>query len=162
MGRVRSRTRLGWPPNLYPNKTGFKYRHPVTKKETRLGTDKGKAFAAAQKLNAMLMPATDLVARVMGTEKSVGDAIKVFRADDMPGRDWALKTAEVYESVIRRIEAGIGERELGTFTVKDCAEFIRNVTPSARARQQFRLALSWIFACAVEEGWMENNPALAT
>lgn len=162
MGRTRQRSRIGWPPNLYPNKTGFKYRHPVTKKETRLGTDKAKAFAAAKKLNELLMPAIDLVARVMGTEKTVADAIKVFRADDIPGRKWAPKTAEVYESVIRRIETGLGERELATLTVKDCATFIRDVTPSARARQQFRLVLGWILACAVEEGWMESNPALAT
>lgn len=162
MGRTRQRSRIGWPPNLYPNKTGFKYRHPITRKEVRLGTDKAKAFAAAKKLNAMLMPSTDLVARVLGTEKTVADAINVFRADDIPGRKWAPKTAEVYESVIRRIESGLGECELAPLSVKDCATFIRDVTPSARARQQFRLVLGWILACAVEEGWMESNPALAT
>lgn len=162
MGRTRSRSRIGWPPNLYPNKTGFKYRHPVTKKETRLGIDRVTAFAAAKKLNALLMPATDLVARVLGTEKTVADAITVFRADDIPGRKWAPKTAEVYESVIRRIESGLGDRELQHLTVKDCAEFIRAVTPSARSRQQFRLVLGWVLACAVEEGWMDVNPALAT
>lgn len=162
MGRSRSRSRQGWPPNLYPNKTGFKYRNPVTKRETRLGVDKAKAFAAAKKLNSLLMPSSDLVAKVMGTEKTVADAIKVFRADDIPGRKWAPKTAEVYESVIRRIEGGFGDRELHGLSVKDCAEFIRAVTPSPRSRQQFRLVLSWILACAVEEGWMDDNPALAT
>jgi len=162
MGRTRSRSRIGWPPNLYPNKTGFKYRHPVTKKETRLGIDRAKAFAAAKKLNALLMPTTDLVARVMGTEKTVADAITVFRADDIPGRKWSPKTAEVYESVIRRIESGLGDRELQHLTVKDCAEFIRKVTESPRSRQQFRLVLGWILACAVEEGWIDTNPALAT
>jgi enterobacteria phage integrase len=64
--------------------------------------------------------------------------------------------------VIRRIETGLGDRELAPLSVKDCATFIRDVTPSARARQQFRLVLGWILACAVEEGWMESNPALAT
>lgn len=162
MGRARSRNRIGWPPNLYPNKTGFKYRHPITKKETRLGIDKAKAFAAAKKLNALLTQSVDLVARVMGTEKTVADAVKVFRADDIPGRNWAPKTAEVYESVIRRVEAGLGERELQGLTVKDCATFIREITPSARSRQQFRLVLGWILACAVEEGWMDDNPALST
>src|SRR5690606_37367882 len=78
------------------------------------------------------------------------------------GRKWAPKTAEVYESVIRRIEAGIGARAVATLTVKDCARFIREVTESARSRQQFRLVLSWILACAVEEGWIDTNPALQT
>ena len=162
MGRLRSRNRLGWPPNLYPNKAGFKYRHPVTRKEVWMGNDKAKAFAAAKKLNAMLTPSNDLVARVMGTEKTISDAIKVFRDDDIPGRKWAPKTAEVYESVIRRIEANLGERQLASLTVKDCAEFMRTVTASPRARQQFRLVLGWILACAVQEGWIDDNLALAT
>jgi hypothetical protein len=47
-------------------------------------------------------------------------------------------------------------------TVKACATFIREVTESERARQQFRLVLGWILACAVEEGWIDTNPALST
>ncbi|MDI9240772.1 tyrosine-type recombinase/integrase [Lysobacter sp. LF1] len=162
MGRTRSRSRLGWPPNLYPNKAGFKYRHPVTRKEVWMGNDKAKAFAAAKKLNAMLTPSNDLVARVMGTEKTVSDAIKVFREDDVPGRKWAPKTAEVYESVIRRVESTLGERALASLSVNDCATFIRSITPSARSRQQFRLVLTWILACALQEGWIDDNPALST
>ncbi len=45
---------------------------------------------------------------------------------------------------------------------KDCAEFIRAVTSSDRARQQFRLVPGWILGCAVQEGWIETNPVLAT
>jgi integrase len=51
---------------------------------------------------------------------------------------------------------------VATLTVKDCATFIRGVTESARSRQQFRLVLGWILACAVEEGWCDSNPALQT
>lgn len=127
-----------------------------------MGMDKAKAFAAAKKLNALLMPTNDLVDRVIGSKETVADAIAVFRRDDIPGRKWAPKTAEVYESVIRRIEAGIGARPVEEVTVKDCAEFIRAVTPSDRARQQFRLVLGWILGCAVQEGWIDTNPVLAT
>jgi len=160
--RPRSKSRQGWPANLYPNREGFKYRHPVTKRETWMGMDKAKAFAAAKKLNALLMPTNDLVDRVIGSKDTVADAIAVFRRDDIPGRKWAPKTEEVYESVIRRIEAGIGARPVEGVTVKDCAEFIRAVTPSDRARQQFRLVLGWILGCAVQEGWIDTNPVLAT
>lgn len=160
--RPRSKARQGWPANLYPNRDGFKYRHPVTRKETFMGRDQAKAFAAARKLNAMLMPGNDLVDRVVGSRETVSDAIAVFRRDDIPARDWAPKTAEVYESVIRRIEAGLGSRPAEDVTVKDCAEFIRAVTQSDRARQQFRLVLGWIMACAVQEGWIDVNPVLAT
>ena len=127
-----------------------------------MGLDRAKAFAAAKKLNALLAPSGDLVDRVTGAQETVRDAIGVFRADDVPGRKWKPKTAEVYESVIQRIEKGLGDREVATLTVKDCATFIRNVTDSARARQQFRLVLGWILACAVEEGWIDTNPALQT
>lgn len=160
--RPRSKSRQGWPANLYPNREGFKYRHPVTKRETWMGTDKARAFAAAKRLNALLMPTNDLVDRVIGSKETVADAIAVFRRDDIPGRKWAPKTAEVYESVIRRIEAGIGTRPVEQVTVKECAEFIRAVTASDRARQQFRLVLGWILGCAVQEGWIDSNPVLAT
>lgn len=127
-----------------------------------MGKDKAKAFAAAKKLNSLLIPGNDLVGRVLTPGETVADAIKVFRTDDIPGRKWAPKTAEVYESVIRRIEAGLGATPVAEVTVKACATFIREVTESERARQQFRLVLGWILACAVEEGWIDTNPALAT
>jgi len=108
--RKRSAGRQGWPDNLYPNRDGFKYRHPITRRETFMGRDKAKAFVAAKKLNAMLLPGNDLVDKVIGSRETVADAIAVFRRDDVPGRNWAPKTAEVYESVIRRTEAGIGSK----------------------------------------------------
>ena len=71
-------------------------------------------------------------------------------------------TASVYESIIRRIEAGLGSTPVANVTAKTCATFIREVTESERACQQFRLVLGWILACTVEEGWIDTNPALAT
>lgn len=127
-----------------------------------MGKDRVRAFEAARKLNAMLTPGNDLVGRVVARSESIADAIKVFRAEDMPGREWAPKTAELYENILARTEKKIGDRECVGFTVRDCANFIREVTNSQRARQQFRLALTWILACAVEEGWIDSNPALQT
>lgn len=160
--RKRSASRKGWPPNLYPNRAGFKYRHPVTRKETWMGLDKAKAFAAASKLNALLMPSNDLVARVTGTDKTVADAIRVFRTDDMPGRKWGERTAAEYEIVLRKLERLIGARPLESFTVKDAAEFIRSATDSTRGRQTLRLVLGWVLGCAVQEGWADENVALLT
>ncbi|WP_421570600.1 tyrosine-type recombinase/integrase [Stenotrophomonas sp. PD6] len=64
--------------------------------------------------------------------------------------------------MIRRIETGMGSRPAEDITVKDCAEFIRAVTQSDRACQQFRHMLGWIMAYAVQEGWIDTNPVLAT
>lgn len=163
MGRTRNKSRAGWPANLYPNRDGFKYRHPVSRKETWMGTDRAKAFAAAKHLNALLMPSGDLLARVVGSTETVKDAVKLFRDEEVPKREWEASTAATYRSVLNRIESGtLGDKPCESVTVKDCATFIRNVTASDRARQQFRLVLGWVLAGAVAEGWMETNPALAT
>lgn len=162
MGRRRSGATRDLPANLYPNKGGFKYRHPQSRKEFFMGCDRGQAIAAAQALNAQLVASVDLVARVMDEGQTVGDAIAAFRADDMPGRKWAPATASVYESVLTRMQAAIGDRALDSFGVKECATFIRTVTASPRGRQQFRLVLTWVLACAVQEGWIETNPATST
>lgn len=162
MGRNRSRPRTGWPDNLYPNRDGFKYRHPVTRKETWMGTDRVKAFAAAKKLNALLAPGNDLVARVTGGNRTVADAVRLFREEDMPHRGWSQKTLETYESLLRRIEQWLGAQDLDSVGVKACAGFLRAVTASTRSRQQFRLMLGWVLSCAVEEGWIDTNPALQT
>lgn len=162
MGRMRSAARAGWPDNLYPCKNGFKYRHPISKKEVWAGTDRDRAFAAARKANAALIDTNDVFGKIVGRGETIADAIRVFRAEDMPGRKWAPKTAELYRSILKRIDGEVGARELGGFAVRDCAEFVRTVTDGARARQQFRLVLGWVLACAVEEGWIDLNPALQT
>jgi enterobacteria phage integrase len=162
MGRRRSAKRAGWPDNLYPCKEGFKYRHPVTRKEHWMGMDKQRAFTAAKSLNGMLGRSGDLVAKVIGGGETIASAIKEFRAEDMPGRKWAPATASNYESVLSRLEAAAGNQELATFGVRECANCIREITESPRSRQQFRLVLSWVLACAVERGWIDSNPALAT
>lgn len=162
MGRPRSRARAGWPDNVTTGGGGFIYRHPVTGKKTYMGRNQPAVFVAARKLNAILMPGNDLVAKVAGRVESVDDAIKLFRIEDKPDRGWAEKTDELYENILNRMSAAIGTLEVANLTVRDCATFIRDVTASKRARQQFRLALQWVLACAVEEGWIESNPALQT
>lgn len=127
-----------------------------------MGRDRAYAIAAARELNAQLTAARDLVARVLDEGQTVGDAIAAFRVEDMPGRKWARATASVYESVLTRMQAAIGSRPLDSFGVKECATFIRTITDSPRGRQQFRLVLTWVLACAVQEGWIESNPAAIT
>jgi integrase len=127
-----------------------------------MGMDKDQAFAAARKLNAVLLVSNDLVAKVAAGAKTVAEAINVLRADDLPHRGWAPKTAAWYEVFLKRIEADLGKRPVHEVSVRDCAEYIRQVTESARSRQTYRLVLGWIFACALQEGWISENPALQT
>lgn len=159
MGRTRSRKRAGWPDNLYPNRDGFKYRHPVTRRETWMGRDQAKAFAAARKLNSLLLPGGDLVGRVVRVREPLSDALQLFRTDEIPSRNWGAKTARWYDVFLARIEKGLGARPVAELTVNELATWIRAETPSARSRQTYRLLLEWILACAVQEGWIDENPA---
>ncbi|MCD9005160.1 tyrosine-type recombinase/integrase [Luteimonas sp. XNQY3] len=162
MGRVRSKSRAGWPANLYPNRDGFKYRHPLTGKEIWLGKNRAAAFETARQANEQLVGKASLLDKVIAGGHTLRDAIAVFRADDLPHRGWAPKTATWYEIFLKRVEADLGDRDLDQLSVKDCAEYIRGVTESARSRQTYRLVLGWILACAVQEGWIDSNPAEAT
>lgn len=145
--RKRSPANRDLPPNLYANGNGYKYRRPDNRKEAWMGVDKAKAVSAAKKLNAMLVRGGDLVSKVLARE-TVADAIRVFRQDDMPSRKWSRATAEGHEITLRRIEAGLGAVALGDLTVKACAEFIRAETESVRSRQNIRMVLGWVLACA--------------
>ena len=64
--------------------------------------------------------------------------------------------------MIRRMHIGMGKHALSCLTGKDCAEWLRTDTDSARGRQTRRLVLKWVLACAIQEGWMESNPAEST
>ena len=159
--RRRSAANRDLPDNLYPAGNGWKYRHPTTRKDHWMGQDRAKAIAAARKLNALLMPGGDLVGKVVGASETIADAVRVFRTDDMPNRGWAPKTAARYAVFLNRIEEDPGSA-CGDFSVRDCATYIREGDRVARSRQTYRLVLGWVLACAVEEGWIEINPALQT
>ncbi|MDH4458507.1 MAG: tyrosine-type recombinase/integrase [Nevskia sp.] len=45
--------------------------------------------------------------------------------------------------------------------MREAADFLRAVTESPRNRQQYRLLMIWIFACARQEGWVDGNPVEA-
>lgn len=160
MGRPRQRARAGWPDNVTTGGGGYYYRRPDTGERKYMGQNQAAVFVAARKLNALLAPKNDLVEKIIGRTETIDDAIKVFREEDVPGREWADATASLYDNILDRMSTAIGKRECEGFSVRDCATFIREVTESKRARQQFRLALQWVLACAVEEGWIETNPAL--
>lgn len=157
MGRKRTVGHRDLPANLYPNRGGWKYVHPVTKKPHYWSVPKQSAIDTAKKLNAILLTRTDLVAKVLGDGQTVKDAIKVFRTDDVPHRKWAEKTADEAEIKLRKIERDIGSRELSSYSIRDAAQYLKDVTDSSRARQQYRNLLIWVWACAIEEGWCDTN-----
>jgi integrase len=127
-----------------------------------MGRNENAVFEAARKLNALLIIGNDLVSKVVGRSETIDDAIMQFRDVDKSERKWGGATEGLYENILNRMSASIGNREVTSLTVRDCATFLREVTEGRRSRQQFRLALQWVLACAVEEGWIDTNPALQT
>ncbi len=162
MGRRRDLRNRDLPVNLYPCTRGFEYRHPVTGNRHFWPDDRLKAIQSAKKLNAMLMATTDLVADVLGEKRELKEAIKLFRDEDVPDRNWGEVTRENNEIRISKIESDLGSRQVRTFTVKDCADYLRAVTDSLDSRRRYRTLLIWILDCAVEEGWIDFNPASQT
>lgn len=163
MGRPRAPGNEDLPDNLYPNRDGFKYVRPTDGKPFYWKVSREAAVRSAKKLNDLLAPAPgDLVKQVMGATSTVAEAISVFRREDIPHRKWTAKTAAEHAIRLARIEADLGKREVGPFTVRDAADYLKRVTSSLTARQKYRHLLILIFDCAVEEGWCETNPFAIT
>lgn len=161
--RPRSPLNAQLPPNLSRHSTGlYRYVHPVKKTHHYLGTDRQAAIAAAIKLNALLLPANPLVDKVVRLEHKLSECIELFKREGIPERHWKAATRQLYDYRLQRIEADLGSQAVELLTVKDCAEYLREVTPSLRAREQYRGALILVLESAVQEGWISHNVAKAT
>lgn len=159
MGRPRTSGNRDLPPNLYAERSGFRYVNPKTGKAHFWPVTRDRAIAAAKKCNSVLIEAApDLVAGVLGGGKTMGDAIKLFQAEELPERDYATKTAAEAGFKLARLDKDFGDRQLTSFDVRAAAELLRAITSSRRNRQQYRTLLVGIFAGALEEGWIEFNP----
>lgn len=162
MGRPRKAGNLDLPPNLYLERNGFRYVHPITGKPTfwtNPSPPRDRAIASAKKLNAMLIPAShDLVNQVTGAGKTVRDAVKLFRLEELPHLEYAPKTAAELEVKLAKIDDVAGDRPLTDFNVREAALLLRAITESPRNRQQYRSVFVMILDGALEEGWVEFNP----
>ena len=164
MGRPRKAGNRDLPPNLYRNRSGWRYVRPDGRvRYFPADTSREAAVEAAKQLNAILTTSgRDLVSAVLGEGNTIADAVTLFRAEEMPSLDWGPKTKAEREMKLRRIEADIGRQQVAGFGVFQCAEFLKTVTKSPTARAQYRYLLTLIFTEACQAGWIEQNPALMT
>lgn len=165
MGRPRKAGNRDLPANLYRNRGGWRYVHPVTGKITYFPatTSREAAAHAAAQLNSILQPTgRDLVSRVLGEGQTVRDAINEFRAEELPNRGWGPKTLSERKIRLARIEKDIGGSDLSAFGVQQVADYLKSVTKSPSARAQYRYVLSLVFTEACQRGWVEQNPVLMT
>lgn len=128
--RPRSKKGKGLEPNLTPDKTVkgvtyYRYKHPVTGQRFPMGTDRAAANAAARQLNARLMTAQDLVAKVLNDgSTTMKDMIERFRKEHLPEKKLSASTAKLTEYRLNRIEKDLGADLLDAFTVQKVAKYL--------------------------------------
>lgn len=163
MARPRSALNARLPVNLSLHATGvFRYVHPITKRHHYVGNDRAVAIQTANAANAKLIPRTSHLEKILNNRHRLVEAIDLFEKEGIPARNWKPKTLKDYMWYLGRIRADIGARDVESIQVKDCAEYLRKVTESLRARKQYRSILVWVLDGAVTEGWIAQNPASHT
>jgi len=164
MPRPRLPKNRGFPPNLYWEKAlnQFRYRRPDNKKSHYLGRDKINAVSAAKKLNSMLMPGEDLVAKVITGGKTLSEYINErFVPIHLPERELAGSTVNGYMNQFEYIHKGIGGYPVQSVTIKIVGEFLGSIK-AARQSNKYRSLLSMVFDYAKGEGYINTNPAQDT
>lgn len=165
--RRRSERKRDYPDNLYESGGYFRWRHPITKKEFGLGSDKGEAFKEAKRANlhlAMQRPAPSLVDRITGAADSWADWMAEFRKR-LTQRKLAPNTRRTYESLCRKADLLVRPEEpLAAVTTRVISDALAALEEAGKARQaqQFRSFLKDLFNDAIAAGRTKENPALVT
>jgi integrase len=159
--RPRKPKNRALPQNLYPANGGksFMYRHPITGKRHGMGASKAQAIAAAKELNAMLIPDSDLVAKVLG-RVTLNDHIDWFYVNVIPDRDYKAGTLGTYQAQMNKLRNSLGTSAVEDVSVQDLAELME--AQSARTANQFRQVATDLFRAAMSRGLRDDNPAQAT
>ena len=169
--RKRSDRKRDFPDNTYDSmvagKVYYRWRHPVTRREFGLGSDRAKAFKEARRANlhlAMEQPAASLVDRISGKADTWGDWMDAF--DKLLGkRKLADNTRRTYRSLSKKARAlAAVDAPFASVTTKVIATALGALEDAGKARsaQQFRSFLKDMFNDAIAEGLTKENPALVT
>lgn len=166
VARPRKKGNQDIPLNLYRGDGGaWRYRHPTTGKFYSMGTDKVKAFRAAQKLNDTLIPVPDLVAKVLNDGEEVV-LFKDFTLDYI--QNWRLKGGKPVSentmcsrrSQFNRMIEKWGHLNMQDVTLKMVNEHLESI-PATSAIVS-RSLLSKMYDVAVAKGICKDNPARIT
>jgi len=173
MGPRKHQKSKGLPENLYVYRKNevyyYRYRHPKTRRDYGLGTDRQAAIQAARKLNSELMDygrAGDLVARVTGAHDFFGTFIDRFVDEILPGLrkrhggPLSAKTISEYRRELSHVKAALGSRPFGEINRRRVAEFLH--TFPATASNRYRAVISLVSRYAIADGLMEENPIAKT
>lgn len=124
-----------------------------------MGSNKSLAIEAAKELNALLMPESDLVAKVLG-QVTVSKHVEWFFENVAPEREYKASTLQMYQVQARKLTEAMGAVPVEEVSVQDVAELLEKY--SARSANQIRQVAIDIFRVAVSRGLRTDNPAEAT
>lgn len=157
--RPRSKKNRDLPDNLYSNDRGYYYRHPVTKKNHGMGTDRARAIKAARALNQRLVGGSDLVAKVLGGD-TITKLIGRFREEYLPDKKLSARSLSETEYRLKRIERELGDKPFLQFDLAALSDWLRPLTRDAYIKHRGQWIDLYRFACAV--GLAERNIAELT
>jgi integrase len=157
--RPRKKGNRDLPTNLYYNGKSYYYRHPRTKKDHGMGTDRTKAAHAANILNCKLVGSGNLVAKVLGGD-TIATLIARFRKEYLADKKLAPSTLSETEYRLKRYERELGDQEFASFDLAALSKWLQPLTREAYIKHRSQWVDIFRFACAV--GLSERNLAELT
>jgi len=164
--RRRSSKTNDLPPNLYCRNGYYSFRDPRTGKEYGLGRDKRYAVTEAIDANMkMIDPRPMSLAQRMSGEGDMTLHRWLERYEKLiEGRNLKPKTISDYSDRIRAVRSGMNDVRLTDMSTRIVADFISGYEERGKktTAKLLRSTLLDLFRSAIEEGYMKDNPALAT
>jgi integrase len=168
--RQRSKSKRGWPTNLYERDGYYSWRHPETGVEHGIGRDRAAAFAQAVEANihcAGLAGRPRLIDRLTGTaDRSVEKWNEKYQAM-LNKADFAANTLRTYKSLGKRmvsmLKAETPLQNVTALTISEGLTALAEGEGKARTAQALRNYMRDSFREARVQGWyVAENPVLDT
>lgn len=165
MNRRRSKSRAGFPRNLYESKGYYSWRNPVTGDTFGIGTNRAQAFEEALEANlkiAKQLTRPRLVDRITGDRKRSVAAWEEKYLGIVEKRGLTKETKSNYLAFSRRVVKMLGaEKPIITVSALDISqglEDIAEIEGLPRTAQSLRAYMRLSFETAASVGWIEANP----
>lgn len=168
--RKRARKNKGLPDNLYAQEkksgTYYSYRHPITKTQHSLGSDKALAVKRARVLNERLVPDDNRIEVILGkAENTVSVLISRFRDDRLLPRLESAKIApstfQLIEYRLKRFDKDLGGRFVESLDTQFVADYL-DANFKNDAYVKHRNALRELYDYAITKGMTDSNPVRVT
>lgn len=168
--RPRNRKNVSLPPNVYPNRGSYVWKHPVTGKRYGLGSNKAVALAQAHEANLAVLNLLEkprLVHRIAGQPETLSEWLDQYKEivdKRYTDNKIAKSTRDDRKQKCNTINGKIGQTLLKEISTRTIADFLKTYDNEGKARmgQAMRSLLIDIFREAIAAGWCDRNPVEVT